>query len=554
MLTSSPGPVKHSDMYSLREFSNNIRGDLFGGLTAAIVALPLALAFGISSGAGPVAGLYGAICVGLFAAIFGGTRTQISGPTGPMTVVMAAMTAEYLTIYPEQGLALAFSTVFLGGCLQILFGYLRLGKYIIMVPYPVISGFMTGIGVIIILMEIGPVLGFAADSNITHSLAALPDHVTNLNGQAVFAGVCSLVVIFLWRGKPNRIIPAPLLALIVASVAVAVLFPEADIDRIGTIPSAIPGLQVPTFNAELAQLTITNALMLAVLGSIDSLLTSLVADNITGDQHDSDRELMGQGLGNAVSGLIGGLPGAGATMRTMVNIRAGGSGPLSGVTHALVLIAALGGLGFLFQNIPLAALAGILIKVGIDIIDWPFLKQIHKLPRFPVLLMATVLLLTVFVDLITAVFVGVFIKNVVTLDKLSDLQLGSVVLSDGHNELERLSESEKTFFSEHAGQVLLLRITGPLSYGVGRGLKRRFQQQAKESKVLALDISGASIVGISTAMVLVDLIRKAKAEGMIVKVVGSSAQQFGELNQLGFAELVNASDFIPRVEDALASA
>lgn len=238
-------------------------------------------------------------------------------------------------------------------------------------------------------------------------------------------------------------------------------------------------------------------------------------------------------------------------MRTMVNIRAGGSGPLSGVTHALVLIAALGGLGFLFQNIPLAALAGILIKVGIDIIDWPFLKQVHKLPRFPVLLMAIVLFLTVFVDLITAVFVGVFIKNVVTLDKLSDLQLGSVILSDGQEDLERLTGSERAFLSDHSGQVLLLRITGPLSYGVGRGLKRRFQQQARTAETLVLDISKASIVGISTAMVLVDLVRKARAEGMGVKVVGSNPQQYSELNQLGFADLVNESEFIARAEDAL---
>lgn len=551
MLIYSPGLVTLSGMYSPRDFSNNLKGDLFGGLTAAIVALPLALAFGISSGAGPAAGLYGAIAVGLFAAIFGGTRTQISGPTGPMTVVMAAMTADYLASYPDQGLALAFSTVFLGGCLQILFGYLRLGKYIIMVPYPVISGFMTGIGVIIILMEIGPVLGFTADSNIANSLAALPQQIANLNGQALLAGIISLAVIFLWRGRPNRILPAPLLALIVASTAVALLFPQSAIERIGSIPSTIPALKIPVFNADLARMTVTNALMLAVLGSIDSLLTSLVADNITGDQHDSDRELIGQGLGNAMSGLIGGLPGAGATMRTMVNIRAGGSGPLSGVTHALVLIAALGGLGFLFQNIPLAALAGILIKVGIDIIDWPFLKQVHKLPRFPVLLMAIVLFLTVFVDLITAVFVGVFIKNVVTLDKLSDLQLGSVILSDGQEDLERLTGSERAFLSDHSGQVLLLRITGPLSYGVGRGLKRRFQQQARTAETLVLDISKASIVGISTAMVLVDLVRKARAEGMGVKVVGSNPQQYSELNQLGFADLVNESEFIARAEDAL---
>ncbi|MEJ2577400.1 MAG: SulP family inorganic anion transporter, partial [Gammaproteobacteria bacterium] len=212
-------------MYRIADFTRNVRGDLLGGITAAVVALPLALAFGISSGAGPVAGIYGAIIVGLFAAVFGGTPTQISGPTGPMTVVMTAMIAQFAAEYPEQGLTLAFTTVFLAGLLQAAMGMLRLGRYIIMVPYPVISGFMSGIGVIIILLEIGPLLGFDAPNTVLAAVRQLPDQLRAPQLEAAALGALTLVIVFLWRGRPNRIIPSPLLALIVGTLATVLLEP-----------------------------------------------------------------------------------------------------------------------------------------------------------------------------------------------------------------------------------------------------------------------------------------------------------------------------------------
>lgn len=536
-------------MYTLSNFSRNLHGDIFGGITAAIVALPLALAFGISSGAGPIAGLYGAIIVGFFAAIFGGTPSQISGPTGPMTVVMTALIAEMLAQYPELGLAYAFTTVFLGGCIQILLGVLRLGKYIVMVPYPVISGFMTGIGVIIILLEIGPILGFSSQGSILAAVSAIPEQITHFNTYTLFIGLITLFIVMVWRGKVSRIVPSPLLALVIATLATFWLDDHSAIERIGEIPSALPSLQMPTFNLGIIQSMLVNALMLAVLGSIDSLLTSLVADNVTGTQHNSDRELIGQGIGNAVAGLFGGLPGAGATMRTMVNLRAGGSGPLSGTTHALILLAIVAGIGPLFENIPLAALAGILIKVGIDIIDWPFLKRLHRLPLFPIALMTIVFLLTVFVDLITAVFVGVFLKNMVTISKLSDLQLGSLILSDGSKAIKNLPEEERQALQEHAGKVVLLRITGPLSYAVGRGLTTQLEP-FKQHELLLIDIKDASIIGISTTMVLEDLIRKALARGITVKIIGMSESEHHELKQLGLMALVGEENCLATVSQA----
>lgn len=536
-------------MYSLQSFRQNLRGDLFGGVTAAVVALPLALAFGIASGAGPVAGLYGAIVVGFFASVFG-IPAQISGPTGPMTVVMTAMTAGYAAEFPDQGLALAFTTVMLGGCFQILFGLARLGKYIIMVPYPVISGFMSGIGAIIILLQLGPLLGFAAGGSVVDAVRALPGQIAGPQLPTLTIGLLTLVIVVAWRGRAGRMIPSPLLGLVVATIAVEVFFPAVDVARIGEIPTALLALQSINFEAGLLQQMVVNALMLAVLGAIDSLLTSLVADNVTGTHHDSDRELIGQGIGNGLAGLLGGLPGAGATMRTVVNVRAGGSGPLSGAVHALLLLAIATGLGGFFEAIPLAALAGILVKVGIDIVDWPFLRRMHRLPLFPVALMILVFALTVFVDLITAVFVGVFVKNLVTIEKLSHLQLGSVVLSDGVRGAEGLGEPERRLLAAGEGETVLLRITGPVSYGVGRGLKQRVRQY-DACRTLVVDISAATIIGVSTLIVLEELVRSALARGAAVKVIAATGAEARALEQVRLRELVGDGNCVASLEHAL---
>lgn len=534
-------------MYKVSDFTANLRGDLLGGITASVVALPLALAFGIASGAGPVAGIYGAVIVGLLAAVFGGTRTQISGPTGPMTVVMTAMIAQFTAEFPEQGLTLAFTTVFIAGLLQIGMGLLRLGRFIIMVPYPVISGFMSGIGVIIILLELGPLLGHDAPNTVLAAARQLPSQAVSFDPEALALGLLSLAIVFFWRARLNQLIPSPLLALIVGSLAMLLFLPDSGVARIGEIPSGLPSFVMPQFSLDMFQAMLSNAIVLAVLGSIDSLLTSLVADNMTGTHHDSDQELIGQGVGNATAGLLGALPGAGATMRTVVNIRAGSLGPLSGAVHALLLLAVAAGLGFLFEDIPLAVLAGILIKVGYDILDKPFLARLHRIPRFPLALMLLVFLLTVFVDLITAVFVGVFIKNLVTIDKLSDLQLGSLVLSDGRIDTDGLRATEKAYLDGHES-ALLLRITGPVSYGVGRGLSRRLQQFSGY-RLLIVDLSAANIIGISTTILVENLIEEAMANGAEVKLIGVHGRALDEVKQMGLIERVGAANCFASIDE-----
>lgn len=499
--------------------ARSLKGDLYGGITAAVVALPLALAFGVSSGAGAIAGLYGAIFVGLFAALFGGTPSQVSGPTGPMTVVMAAVYTQYVALDPVTGPAIAFTVVMLSGLFQILFGVLRLGQYITQVPFPVISGFMTGIGTIIICIELGPVFGHDSAKSVATALSQLPNQIQNLHLPALLIAAGTLLLNILWPKSWGRIIPAPLMALLLGTLAALSLPPALAVDTIGEIPSGLPEWHLPVFSPELIGEMLISAVMLAALGSIDSLLTSLVADNMTRTQHRSDKELIGQGLGNLIAGFFGGLPGAGATMRTVVNIRAGGSTPVSGAVHALVLLIAVLGAGSAAEHIPLAVLAGILLKVGWDIIDWSFLKRIHTAPPFVSFLMLLVLGLTLFVDLITAVGVGVFIANAYTVKRLSEIQLENLKIYQGHESEQELSDEERRLLAASGGKTLLYVLRGPISFAAAKGVSQKLMAY-QNYEHLILDMSEVPFIGSSTAMVIEELLAQSQAAGCRVSVVG----------------------------------
>ena len=334
--------------------TRNIRGDIMGGVTAGVVALPLALAFGEASGAGPIAGLYGAMIVGFFASLFGGTGAQISGPTGPMIVVFAGVFAS-LSGDPK----LVFLAVILAGVLQILFGIFKLGQYIKLVPYPVVSGFMSGIGCIIIALQTARLFGHEPIGKGTiPALKSIPGAVADPNFIALGLGIMTLLIVFMWPKNLGKWIPGALAALLIGTL-VSVSFPGAPI--LGDIPKGLPSLIVPSFEADAMFIVVEAAVLLALLGAIDSLLTSLVADNMTRTKHDSDKELIGQGIGNSIAGLFGAIPGAGATMRTVVNIRSGGGTKISGMIHGALLFVAAVPLASVASQIPHAVLAGILV-------------------------------------------------------------------------------------------------------------------------------------------------------------------------------------------------
>ena len=533
---------------------SNLRGDIYGGITAAIVALPLALAFGVASGAGPIAGMYGAIFVGFFAAVFGGTPAQISGPTGPMTVVMAATFTQYVAYDPIQGPWLAFTVVMLGGLLQIAFGILKLGKYINLVPYAVVSGFMSGIGVIIIILQLGPLLGHAAPpGGVLPALQALPVFAVAPVWDAVLLSALTLLIVYLAPTAVQRLIPTPLLALIVATSVLVWLLPDSQASRLGNIPTGFPRPHWPVFEWSLLIDMLKSAVVLALLGSIDSLLTSLVADNMTRSYHNSDKELIGQGIGNTVAGLFGGLPGAGATMRTVVNIRTGGKTPVSGALHALVLLTIVLGAGAAAEHIPHAALAGILIKVGVDIIDWDFLKRLRHTTFASIALMFTVLLITVFVDLITAVGVGVVAASILLVKRMADLQqLNSRVFSSPDDEAP-LSAQEKDLLRQARGRILLYHLSGPLSFGAARDMVRRLAGFDMH-QVLLLDLTDVPFMDYTTARAIDDIIRDASDAGKKVYLVGMQAPLEKLLRKTDILRSIPAEQQCPNRLDALQNA
>ena len=402
---------------------SNISGDIFGGLTAAVVALPLALAFGVQSGMGAIAGLYGAIALGIFAALFGGTNTQISGPTGPMAVVASAIVAGEVALYGSLDAALGtiVATFVLAAAFQIGMGLSRIGQYIRYMPYPVISGFMSGIGLIIIFMQIFPFLGLTSPRTIVDIFIGLPAVVERINYQAVGLTLVTITIIYLFP-KVTKKVPATLVALILLSLLSA--FMGLDVSVIGNIPQGLPDVHVYTLLSmdwHHPMVIIIPALTLAALGAIDSLLTSVVADNMTKTQHDSNKELIGQGIGNMIAGLVGGLLGAGATMRTVVNINAGGTGNLSGIVHGLALLVVLLGAGAYAKLIPLPVLAGILITVGIGIIDYKGIKHLFRVPRADAIVMIIVLFLTVFVDLLQAVAIGLVLAALLFMKQMGEV-------------------------------------------------------------------------------------------------------------------------------------
>ncbi|MFN6517938.1 MAG: SulP family inorganic anion transporter [Nostoc sp. CreGUA01] len=527
----------------------NVQGDLFGGLTAAIVSLPLALAFGVASGAGPVAGLYGAVCVGFFAALFGGTPTLISEPTGPMTVVMTAIVSSMTAANPENGLAMAFTVVMLAGIFQIFFGIFKLGKYITLMPYSVISGFMSGIGVILIILQIAPFVGQPnPKGGVLGMVQNLPELLTKINPAETALGLLTLAIIFFMPAKIKRFAPPQLVALIIGTIVSLTIFGGTDIRRIGEIPVGLPTLQMPTFTPGQITVMIVDGAMLGMLGCIDTLLTAVIADSLTRTEHKSDKELIGQGIGNLVSGLCGGLPGAGATMGTVVNIQTGASTALSGLTRALILLIVVLWAASVTQPIPMAVLAGIALKVGIDILDWSFLKRAHRVSLKGTIIMYGVLFLTVFVDLIVAVGVGVFIANILTIDRLSELQAQEVKTITDTDDAIVLNDEEKKLLDLANGRVLLFYLSGPMIFGVSKAIAREHSAMA-DSDVLIVDLSDVPMLGVTASLAIENAIKDASEQGRHVLVVGAAGKVKKRLDKFGISRFVPEHHmFIDRVE------
>ena len=527
---------------------SHLRGDIFGGLTAGVVALPLALAFGEASGAGPIAGVYGAIIVGFFAALFGGTPSQISGPTGPMIVVFAGVFASL-----SGDVSLVFATVVLAGVIQIAFGLLGFGQYIRLVPYPVVSGFMSGIGCIIIALQLARLFGHEpAGSGTIPALMEVPNAVSNPNWEALGIGLLTLAIVFRWPAKWGRYLPGPLAALITGTVASLGL---STVPVLGDIPTGLPQFIMPAFSSDTLLIVFEAAMILAVLGAIDSLLTSLVADNMTRTRHHSNRELIGQGVGNTIAGFFGGIPGAGATMRTVVNIRTGGVTKISGMLHSLLLLAVVVVLAPLASKIPHAVLAGILVKVGYDIIDVSYLKHAHRGPRFDLALMVMVLSLTVFVDLITAVVAGVVVAALAFVKQVADAQLAAAA-GENAKSVDGLSELESTLLNECGNRLTYFDLGGPLSFGAAADLGHHVRERISPTHhtSLVLDFSKVPFIDVSAARAVETIALDAAHAGKHLYVCGINEQVTASLEGLGVSELIPVTSRFETRVDALSAA
>ena len=399
----------------------DLRGDFLGGITSAVVLLPMALAYGVVSGLGVIAGLYGAVAVGLFASLFWGTKALISGPTGPMAVAMAVVVGTY-----AENVVEAFTIVIMAGVIQIILGLIKMGRYVAYTPYSVISGFTSGVGVIIVLLQVLPFLGASSPGGGTvGAIRAMPDALASVNYHALVIALVTLMVTVAWPTRLARALPPTLAALIVGTLLGVLWLTEAPL--IGTVPTGFPDLIDTHTVLEHAVGSFQPALVLALLASINTLLMSLIADSLTRGTHNPNRELLGQGVGNIFSGLFGGMPGAGNIPATVVNARIGGRTPVSGVLCALVLMSLVLGLGEYVGEIPHAVLAGILMKVGWDIIDWRFITRIHRVQREHLVVMVITLGLTVFADLLSAIMLGLIVAALVSARQFEFLELDSVI-------------------------------------------------------------------------------------------------------------------------------
>ncbi|WP_341199846.1 SulP family inorganic anion transporter [Croceibacter atlanticus] len=571
---------------------SHFRGDLLGGITAGIVALPLALAFGVQSGLGPDAGLYGAIFIGFFASLFGGTNTQISGPTAPMTAVSMVVIAGIIASNNgnvEQALPYILIVFLLAGLFQVVLGLIGLGKYIKYIPYPVVSGFMTAIGVIILITQILPALGYYVEddadyvnqykpeakeivakriidedfenntfvydnpqqtlsnlqgldetavdkealvlaksnaSGVIGALKTLPRAFNKINWLEFGLAMLTVFIIFGFK-RITTTIPSTLVALL--AVSLGAYFLNVDYRPIEEIPSGFPMPNFEIFTSfSFSQISpyIFTALTLALLGAIDSLLTSVVADNMTKTKHKPNRELVGQGIGNSVASLFGGIPGAGATIRTVVNINSGGKTKLSGMIAAILLLIVLLALGPIASKIPAAVLAGILITVGIGVMDYKGLKAIPNMPKAEVVIMITVLVLSAVWNLVYAVGVGLLLASLIFMKKMGDYTASqSKVTSMGEsNEIDEPWPDEGNFPKNLREEVFVKRLEGPLFFGSTTGFQNLSTQVPSSATHIILRMGKVPYIDQSGLYALEDILFDLTRRNVKVFIVGLKKQ------------------------------
>lgn len=534
---------------NLRVMGTNVGNDVLSGLTVAVIALPLALAFGVASGLGPEAGMWAAICGGLVVGIFGGSKVGISGPTGPKVVQLAAIVELTALASGKADVDFVFLLVFLSGIVCVLLSFMKVGRFIYYVPYSAVSGFMCGIGAIIILLELPPMLGFETPSSVIDAIRQLPYDVMHENASAVIVSVSTFLSILIWpRISPVKWLPGPLIGLIVGTLIANL--GGFEIAYIGAMPTGLPHIYVPDPTMLFSRFgeLIGPACALAGLCIFDSLLTCLVADNMTEERHNSDQEIFGQGLANLLCGLVGGVTTATATMRTVANVKCGGKTGLASITHGLVLLTLMLGLAPLASMIPMACLAGILLKVGIDIIDYRVLPVLHRMPAADATCFWAVLGLTISVDLLVAMGVGITIAFVRAVHEFGNMYHPEVI---NLKDLDRTWNGEESMPVDLKERVLKLRLDGPLFFGVSDALYRTTSRLG-EFDYLIIRMMNVPMVDMSGAYLLDDIIERCHKSGAHVVVTGMEDHIYSTLEKLRVIERLGEENCFDSFDEAAA--
>ena len=525
-----------------------LRGDVFGAVTTVAVTLPVALAYGIALGLGPLSGVYGAIAAGSATVLFGAVRSGVSCPGPSLAIAMGVVVTHH-----ASNIAEAFTVVVLAGLIQIALGALRIGSLVAYTPYSVISGFMSGIGVTIIVMQGAPLLGSAiAPDGVLDSIRRWPDAVAHGNADAFLIAAIALAVSFFWPGRFRRQVPAPLAALVIGTLAAILRFGDAPV--IGAMASGLPDLQLPALSPGFLASAIQPAFILAFIGSINSLLTLKVADSLTQRSHDPDRELVGQGIGNVACGLLGGLPSGGATPFTVLNIRAGARTALAGVLRSAFLLALALGAGTLVAPVPLAALAAVLVKVGWDMIDARFFTRILHIGRSSVVVMLLTFALTVLVDLVTGVALGLIAAGIAQARESERLELDSVISTPILDSALFPDRAASADFDPYAARVGLVALRGRFSVASANALAHIAGANVREHQIVIFDFSATTRMDDSAALVMEQIIGIAATEDTVCLIMSLSDSLAGTLHSLGVLSGIPRDHFVGNLDEARAAA
>ncbi len=522
--------------------------DVLAGTIVGIVALPLAIAFAIASGVSPEKGLITAIVAGILISVLGGSRVQIGGPTGAFIVIVYAIVQEH----GINGLTVA---TLMAGILMIGMGFLRLGNLLKFIPYPLIIGFTSGIALIIFSSQMNDFLGLSIKdlpADFTEKWVVIVEHISNVNPIAVVIAAGTMLLVFQFH-RISKIIPGSIIAIVATTVIVQYFNLPVDTieSNYGDIPSSLPMPELPTISFGMIQALIQPAFAIAILGSIESLLSAVVADGMIGGRHRSNMELVAQGTANIFSSLFGGIPATGAIARTATNVKNGGRTPIAGITHALVLLGIMILVAPYAKLIPMACLAGILIVVAWHMGEWPHFFAMFKSNRNDVIIMVTTFVLTVMFDLIIAIEVGIVLAAFMFMNRMSD---ALAMQTAGSVSVDPSPSSEAMFEEELSGipdGVLLYEINGPLFFGASQKFQETLLDLHQLPKILILRMRYVPFIDATGIQRLKVITQQLNAKGTAIVLSGVLPEVKRELFQSGFYEIIDKHNVLDNIALAL---